>query len=610
MAALKKTSLVFLIAFAVMLSAGVANAQTGFSPRALGQVTCQATAVPPIVRAEGIAELVGDVVLTCTNVEFSTSEFTQYIQTNMSVSLTVNVTNNIDFGAGTDVVDAVMVINENNTTSPTSVSTFGGPDPRFTVPHYGTLIGNNRIEWNRVNFPVPGAPNVPGAAPMECTSFSAIDPTGCFPSVTTLRFTSMRGNAAQLGVPDAATFPTTQIQAFVSITGPSTIPVNNNVLNVAVPIIGLLVDIDGPVTGLQCVSDKVTVDINLEEGFATAFKTIGVPTFQPGTTQWESGYYAPGSNNGGGASQGTRFMIRFFNVPDGVDVSVPNSINNGSSLFDRDALWIARVPGAATDGDGGSIPDGSDTGTYDVDISGGFGFVVYEVIDDNPFVTEDIDVAVCYEWEADTSNDSPAIGSSQASATFAPISTVFTASDSEPEPRFVDTGDNNLATTLSIERCTTVILFPFVTNQSGFDTGLVISNTSEDWLGTGRQSGPCTIHHHGETTGGGAAPADDTSSVLAAGDQLIWTLSNGNPAQELDDAAGFQGYIIAVCEFQFAHGYAFITDGFGGIPALAQGYLALIIPYDPGVGRIPGVWHYDADSNSFTYDGFGERLDQ
>ncbi|MEO1084068.1 MAG: hypothetical protein AAFY88_07485, partial [Acidobacteriota bacterium] len=38
----------------------------------------------------------------------------------------------------------------------------------------------------------------------------------------------------------------------------------------------------------------------------------GRETFATGVTQWESGYYAPGSNNGGGASQGTRFLIRFF----------------------------------------------------------------------------------------------------------------------------------------------------------------------------------------------------------------------------------------------------------------------------------------------------------
>ena len=43
-------------------------------------------------------------------------------------------------------------------------------------------------------------------------------------------------------------------------------------------------------------------------------------------------------------------------------------------------------------------------------------------------------------------------------------------------------------------------------------------------------------------------------------------------------AAGFQGYLIAQCTFQFAHGFAFITDGVGANGGLSQGYLAGVIP--------------------------------
>ena len=38
----------------------------------------------------------------------------------------------------------------------------------------------------------------------------------------------------------------------------------------------------------------------------------------------------------------------------------------------------------------------------------------------------------------------------------------------------------------------------------------------------------------------------------------------------------FQGYVFAICDFQFAHGYAFISDV--GATKLAQGYLALVVP--------------------------------
>ena len=46
---------------------------------------------------------------------------------------------------------------------------------------------------------------------------------------------------------------------------------------------------------------------------------------------------------------------------------------------------------------------------------------------------------------------------------------------------------------------------------------------------------------------------------------------------------GLAGYIIAICNFQYGHGFAYITDNFGIGPAnTAQGYLALIIP-DPKI---------------------------
>lgn len=566
MVAMRKAALLLALLTLVAFSGGTAQAQI-----VQGLVTCQATAVPPVVRAEGIAELVGDIVLTCiTSPGAVVTPGTAYFQANFSVSLNVNITNNIDFGAGSNVTDSVLIINENNTTAPTVASTFGGPNPAFPVPQYGTLAADNRLEWNGVNFPIPAA--VPAVGP-------------AFPPTTTVRISAIRGNASQLGVPDAATFPSTQITAFLSITGQTLIPVTNNVLNVAVPILGLIVEPGDPVTGLQCIEDTVVTEITLTEGFATAFKTQGVPTFQPGNTQWESGYWAPGSNNNGGASQGTRFLIRFFNIPEGVDVNVPKYIQHGDPGLTGDALELRYVSGANANGAGGDPTTATDT--LDVALSGGFGAVVYEVTDNDPFRIEECPVPLTFSWEPDVENDLPAVGSGQVQATFAPLSTVVVADDGEPEPRFLDnSGDPESVVT--IVRCTTTLLFPFVTNQAGFDTGIAISNTSRDWLGTEAQTGACTIHYHGATVGGGAAPPDQTSLPIAGGEQLIFVLSGGNAAQNIAGAPEFQGYIIAVCEFQYAHGFAFITDGFGGIPALAQGYLALVIPVTES-GRIPGV---------------------
>ncbi len=569
MVAMKKSAMLLALMTLMVFSSSMAQAQT------TGLVTCTATAVPPVVRAEGIAELVGDVVLAC--ITTNSAQFTPGVDflVNVSVSLNVNVTNNINFGAGTNVTDAVLVVNENNCTSPASVGnlsgTCGAPFIQYQDPQFGFLAANNRLEWNEVRFPVPSALR------------TGFDPN---PPVTTVRVTSMRANASQLGVPSAATFPSTQVTAFVSITGPTAISVNNNVLNVAVPILGLIVTPGDVVTGLQCLDTTVVTSLRLTEGFATSFKTIGRPTFMPGSTQVESGYWAPGSNNDGGASQSTRFLVRFFNIPQGVSIRVPKDINTGTAAFDSDALWLRLVSGADANGFGGTVVSATDNQT--VSLSGGFGSVTYEVIDSDPFRLEFINIPITVSWEADTANDLPAIGTGQVSASFAPLSTIVVASNAAPEPRFLDnSGDPD--TFISIIRCTTTLLFPFVTNQAGFDTGMAISNTSQDWLGTDPQTGACDIHYHGATTGGGAAPAPQTSTVIAGGEQLIFTLSGGNALQNIAGAPEFQGYVIAVCEFQYGHGFAFITDGFGGIPALAQGYLALVIPVTDSGERVPGV---------------------
>ena len=614
-----------------LLSTGVANAA---APAHLGVITCTSVAVPPIVRAEGIAELVGDIVITCTNVAPPGGGIpVSHLVTNVSVSLNVNVTNNLH---PDPLTDAVLVINENNCSGPVAAGGLGigtgagtasctigdAPDQRFQDPQFGTLASATRVEWNGIHFPVPGGPAEPFVPPItggfgvaDCDPTPVTNRAGesvseCNPGITTIRVTSLRGNASQLGVPAIEGVPFSQIQAFVSITGPNTIPVSNNVLNVAIPLTGLLVDIDEDDTGsgLQCENSSGHMDFSISEGFATSFKTLGEPSFRPGNTQVEAGYYAPDSLAGGGASQSTRFLLRFFNIPEGVNVVVHHTLdcadeNQDGDTLDSDddddflalqALDCDEVGDDCDDADILSDDDLDDLGfsgshppVVGVDIDGGFGSIVYEVEDNNPIANEDCTIPVWFGWEPDTGNDLPAPGTGQLAVTFAPLSTAFSAEEGEPVPRFIDTGGDP-TNVITIIKCTTQILFPYVTQTAGFDTGMVISNTSEDWLGTEPQDGTCTIHYHGTTLGGGASPPDDTSSVIQAGEQLVWLLSSGNAAQEIDPTPEFQGYVIAVCEFQYAHGYAFITDGFGSVSTLAQGYLALIIPVDKD-GRFAGA---------------------
>jgi hypothetical protein len=164
---------------------------------------------------------------------------------------------------------------------------------------------------------------------------------------------------------------------------------------------------------------------------------------------------------------------------------------------------------------------------------------------------------------------------------YAPLSTINIADDDAPRPRFYD--DSQAMDLFTINSCSTSLLWPYVTNIAGFETGMVISNTSLDPFGTATQEGACTINYYG--TGGNTVA---TTPVVPAGHYAIWSLSSGGeirpgPMGTVPANPGFEGYVIATCEFQYAHGYAFLSDL--GATVLAQGYLALVIDDDIGAAR-------------------------
>lgn len=108
----------------------------------------------------------------------------------------------------------------------------------------------------------------------------------------------------------------------------------------------------------------------------------------------------------------------------------------------------------------------------------------------------------------------------------------------------------------------TVLLFPYVTNTAGFDTGVSITNASSDGVGapgaTASRAGSCAISFFGTGSGGGPAPAGFTSNPIAPGSMLTFTLSTGGPG--VPAAAGFNGYLVARCDFAMAHGTAVVSD--------------------------------------------------
>lgn len=175
---------------------------------------------------------------------------------------------------------------------------------------------------------------------------------------------------------------------------------------------------------------------------------------------------------------------------------------------------------------------------------------------------------------------------------------------------------------LQVGPCTTTILFPWMTNQFGFDTGMVLANTSRDITNdanavivsnpTPLEHGTCSIY--GFPQGEGAELFKTTADV-SAGDVATMVLGSDTVFR------GFQGYIIARCNFQYGHGYAYVVNN--NIGGEGSNYLGLIIP-DPVVmgalGSIPSrsagpfvptSENEDDGTGTFVYSNTnsGEQLD-
>jgi len=112
--------------------------------------------------------------------------------------------------------------------------------------------------------------------------------------------------------------------------------------------------------------------------------------------------------------------------------------------------------------------------------------------------------------------------------------------------------------------CATTLLFPYVLNSGGYDTGMALTNAS---AGTSvSQDGTCSVMFYGT---GVPSTNPYVTGPITAGTVGTFTVSSV--------ASGFQGYAIATCNFQDAHGFSFITDGYGQPGhGYSEGYLAPI----------------------------------
>jgi len=374
---------------------------------------------------------------------------------------------------------------------------------------------------------------------------------------------------------------------------------------------------------------SVITDVN------DANNTAPLPQNVPGFNyNSESGFEPPSTPQLGAATQGDRFLLTFNNVGTGVSLWVPQYValvvaatglagapipGNGAPVGTTGGWqggWLQLVAsnsdlngnitsvapqatgtfgptGLGTFFTGGANPFlGSTTAVpqpagpfanaVQLTGTGSTLTAVYETVNADPSAIEKANIPIAAAFVSNTAQNLPAPGQSTVTASFAPLSTDQVASATDVIPRWCN--KSSAANSFIIGVCTCDLLFPFVTNAAGFDTGIAIANTSLDVYGTTPQNGTITLNFFGSLPGT-PAPAPitaQTSSTIAAGTELVFTLSNGNGGQNIQPEVGFQGYIIAVAQFQWCHGFAFISDL--GAQKLAEGYLAIQLDAYAGSG--------------------------
>jgi len=609
----------------LVLALAVLSLFTGMAFAQGESCSAQGTVSTPL-RAEGYTEQTGDIIITCVAGTRITPGAPVPL-VNITVFYNTTVTSRLLGSAnlaGQTPSEALLLIDEPNT------APVGTP--------IGT--GNNQVAHGQVQ------PLNPCTTPFTgCLQFAGSDDEGfttvaapaynVYQGLTTgnsvtfygvpvlppstvgsrvYRITNVRVDATKGG----AAAGTTPVQAFITVSGASSLPISNSQPIVGYIQPGLTAKVTGAGNFKQCVSVTTATStgttLAFTELFGSAFKTrvaaqttlsgagqsgtipiAPAPLNQstPGTiynseSNFVYGAFNPTGIPAGLADYGTRLKAVFNNVPSGVKVFVNSAnkaapLNPGGSGDNSSATGYAvAITGGESSSDGtGFIPAShTATATTEVTIVNGTGTAVWEVVNTNPNAAESFSFGVFISYTAATATNTPLPGTATVTLTFAPTATSGVASSSASIPRFSIGNTPFTGPVFSINVCRTILLYPYITNQAGFDTGLTVANTSLDPFTTGNnataaQQGACTFTYYGGTTAAPTTPPGPTTTgTIDAG--TVWANTLGTIAPN------FQGYAFAVCNFQFAHGFAFISDV--GARNLAMGYLALVIE-DPGADK-------------------------
>jgi hypothetical protein len=364
-----------------------------------------------------------------------------------------------------------------------------------------------------------------------------------------------------------------------------------------------------PATTMPAIQNIPGAIYNSESGFISNFTTPGSTTLNPLT-------YSPASGTtwtAGLADYGTRLKAAFSNIPSGVSVYVSgynligtNGTNGGPSttgvtpagagspelaeLVNSEVGIDNPIPTQTLNSNGQWLLPVSSTGTSTA---------IWEVVQELPNTIENFDFGVYVTY----ANNIPQTSGISATLSYAPTpaggafsaTAAGLASSTLTIPRFANGAAAAGTNFLNINLCNTALLFPYVTTaflvpgQSGFDTGISIANTTSDPFNTTNQSGTCTLYWYGGPPGATTAATFPTPSTLGANGVCTTScvpIISGTTALTLASQnvpANWSGYMIALCNFQYAHGYAAVSDV--GVRNIMASYLALVIDSGNGAQR-------------------------
>jgi hypothetical protein len=355
--------------------------------------------------------------------------------------------------------------------------------------------------------------------------------------------------------------------------------------------------------------------ITIQEGFVRAFVAADSNRSGPdssdrvdsfgqllGQASWNGTAYT------GSLGIGTRIKVIVHHLPASViQVDWPASVTGSFSSLQRVSSTYTFIAGTA----GGA--------------NNGWSTQIYEYFTNNQAGSSDTTLeafSIIPLLKIGTSNQVD-VGTVYAGATLTGAGETWSSVDcnlnppqsSYRQPRFVElwqsynagyvSSSDKLSTTFGkyaeFARCVCYLLFPYVTVDKGvppppgtfnWDTGISVSNTTDDvnWAGTvngaPRQTGTVTFYLYDNKQGYVGSSTD--SLLYGPGKGFAGILSNIiAPLQATFPGTGgylgnggFHGYMVAKAEFQFCHGYAFISDQF--FNSISQGYVANVIP-DPSV---------------------------